>query len=149
MDEYDVHERDKFGKTILHYYIETMKDLSIDFREVFEELFKRGLDVDEKQLKGPFKRSYLHMAVNQNKIELFNYLLSKDPDVNSVDANGNNIISTAVINYNKNPESFGHYINELLKRKADPDQKNNYGNSAKKTATNVGNSDVGKFFQDS
>ena len=78
MDEYDVHERDKFGKTILHYYIETMKDLSIDFREVFEELFKRGLDVDEKQLKGPFKRSYLHMAVNQNKIELFNYLLSND-----------------------------------------------------------------------
>ena len=66
----------------------------------------------------------------------------------TVDANGNNNISTAVINYNKNPESFGHYINELLKRKADPDQKNNYGNSAKKTATNVGNSDVGKFFED-
>jgi len=148
LDEYDVHERDKFGKTILHYYIETMKDLPIDFREVFEELFKRGLDVDEKQLKGPFKRSYLHMAVNQNKFDLFNYLLSKDPDVNSVDANGNNIISTAVINYNKDEESFGFYIKELLKRKADPDQKNNYGISGKEVALETSNSTVGKFFKD-
>jgi len=148
LDDYDVHERDKFGNTISHYYLNTLKDLKLDFKQVFDELFERGIDIDDKQLKGPFKRSILHMAAIQNNSDLFDYLLSKNPDVDSVDANGNNILITAVNQYNKDVNIYGHYIKELLKRKANPNLVNNHGYSVIAVVKDTSNSDVGKFFED-
>jgi len=148
LDNYDIQQRDQFGNTILHYYSGHVNDLSLNFKDVYNEVLARGIDIDDKQSKGIFRRSFLHMAVIQNDIELFDYLLTKNPDVNTVDANGNSVLGTAVFNYTKDESAFSHYIEELLKRDADPDLENNHCVSAKALAERIANSDVRKFFKD-
>nr|WP_292015367.1 ankyrin repeat domain-containing protein [Chryseobacterium sp.] len=107
---------------------------------------EKGLDINEKQTTGPFQRTPLQMSVVLNLKEIFDFLLEKGADVNSVDANGNTILFNAVFNYNKDHESYGYYISTLLKNNADPAVKNAHGVSALSLSQDIANSDINKYF---
>lgn len=146
LDTFNVNEQDKFGSNILHYYLINFETIKIPFKEFIEKLIDLGFDIDKKQSSGVFKRSPLHLIVQLNLREVFDFLINKDVDVDSVDGNGNTILSTAVINYNKDKESYGHYISVLLKNNADPGIENAYGVSALSLSRDISNSDVGRYF---
>jgi len=147
LNEYNIYEHDKFGNDILHYYLINIKEISLDFKDIFNELLNRGIDINSKQPKGQYQRSYLQMTVVFNLKDIFDFLINKGANVKSTDANGNSILSDAVYNYFKDQSIYGYYINTLLNKGADPFQKNNYGVSAYSLAQNIANYDVKKYFE--
>jgi ankyrin repeat protein len=72
--------------------------------------------------------------------------MGKGADVNTIDINGNSIISDAVMNYYKDKENYEYYIIKLLEKGADPKIKNNYGINAIELANSIANYDVKKYF---
>jgi ankyrin repeat protein len=148
LDEYDVCEYDKFGNNILHYYLLHIKDISLNFKDVINELLNRGININAKQSTGQYKRSCLQITVVLNIREGFDFLIGKGADVNSTDANGNSILSNAVFNYLKDRINYGYYIKVLLDNGANPFQKNNYGISAYSLVSNLTpDNDVNKYFE--
>jgi ankyrin repeat protein len=147
LNEYNVNEHDKFGNDIFHYYLINAKELTINYKDFFNLLIKRGVNVNSKQPIGQFQRSYLQLAVVMNLKEIFDFLISKGADVNSTDANGNSMLFNAVMSYWQNRDNYGYYIKKLLDKGANPFQKNNYGHSAYSLAFAFDNSDVKKYFE--
>jgi ankyrin repeat protein len=147
LTDYNINERDKFGNDILHYYLLHAKDLSLNYQDVIDELINRGININSKQSVGKYQRSYLQMSVVLNIRDVFDFLLSKGADVNSTDANGNSILSDAVMNYPKDQDNYGYYIEKLLNDGANPFQENNYGVSARSLALSIANYDVKKYFE--
>jgi ankyrin repeat protein len=151
LSEYNIHEHDKFGNNLLHYYlnfINTSKgEKKFDWKKVINELINKGLDINEKQISGTFQRSPLQMSVVFNLKDVFNFLINKGVDVHSTDANGNNILLSAVFNYLKDKESYGYYIKELLKVGANPFMRNNHEVSAYSLANNIEDNEVLKYFE--
>jgi ankyrin repeat protein len=146
--DYNINEHDKFGNDILHYYLLHVKDLSLNYKDVIDELINRGININSKQSIGQYQRSYLQMSVILNIKYVFDFLLSKGADVNSTDANGNSILSDAVMNYLKDKDNYGYYIEELLKNGANAFQENNYGVSAHSLVSSLSkDNDVNKYFE--
>lgn len=144
LNDYDIHEEDNFGNNILHYYIKESKNLSINYKDVIDSILSKGLDINQKQSKGNFKRSPLHLAVFMKMEEIVNYLIELGADVNSTDANGNSILFTSVMFYR---DQNGFFIEKLVERGANINQENNSGISAFSLANSIDNSDVKKFFR--
>ena len=139
---YNVQEQDKFGNNILHYYIKESKNLELDCKTVIDLILSKGLDINQKQSRGAFKRSPLHIAVFMKLKEIVDYLIELGADVNSTDANGNSILMTAITWYR---DKNGYFIEKMINSGANIYQENNHGISAYSLANNI-NSDVLKFF---
>jgi ankyrin repeat protein len=139
---YNIQEQDKFGNNILHYYIKESKNLKLDCKDVIDLILSKGLDINEKQSKGAFKRSPLHIAVFMKLKDIVDYLIELGADVNSTDANGNSILMTAITWYR---DANGYFIEKLINNGANIYQENNHGVSAYSLANNI-NSDVLKYF---
>lgn len=146
LNNYNINEHDKFGNNILHYYITQSKNLKLNIKDTIDELLARGININEKQTLGQFKRSALQMSVVLNLKEIFDLLISKGAEVNSADVHGNSILNSAVFNYFKDNNNYGYYITELLKHGADPLQENDYGISSYSLANSISNNDVKKYF---
>ena len=148
LDNFNVNEQDKFGNNILHYYLTSLKniDKKISFEDFIDNLINKGFNINQKQTLGAFKRSPLQLAVFLNLKDNFDLLISKKADIDSIDANGNTILSTAVMNYHKNKDNYGYYITTLLNLGANPNIKNAHGISASSLAKSISNSDVSKYF---
>ena len=144
LDNYDIKGFDKFGNNILHYYLKNEEAFKLEWDKIIPEILKRGLDIDEKQSTGQFGRSPLHMSVFFKRKEITEYLINSGADVNSTDANGNSILSTAVYWYQGQD---GFFIELLINRGADVHLENNYEISAISLARSISNYDVAKYFE--
>lgn len=143
LNHYNIHEQDKFGNNIFHYYIKESKELSLNYRDIIDVVLSKGLDINDKQSKGAFKRSPLHLAVFMKLKNVVEYLIELGADINSTDANGSSILGTAVMWYR---DQDGYFIEKLIESGADSFLENNHGVSAFSLAQTIGNSDVKKFF---
>ena len=146
LKEYQINEYDKFGNSILHYYLKLRKNEKISFQVVMDIFLKYGANINQKQEDKQFGYSLLHLAVITKNLEAFNYLIEKGADVNAQDINGNSILSSAVFNYNRGTDFYTEIINKLIEKGANIYLENNYGVSAYSLANNIA-SDVKKFFQ--
>ena len=143
LDNYDLKGFDKFGNNILHYYLNNEQSFKLKWDKIIPEILNRGLNINEKQSKGAYGRSPLHMSVFSKQKEITEYLINSGADINSTDANGNTIISTAVMRY----EDDGFFIELLINHGADVHLENNYEVSAISFARSIANYDVAKYFE--
>jgi len=143
LEQYNIHEQDRYGNNILHYYIKESKKLKLDYKDMIDVILSKGLDINERQSKGTFKRSPLHLAVAMNLESIADYLIDLGADVNSTDANGNSVLLAAVLRYRG---QNGYIVEKLIKSGADINKKNNHGISAFSLAQSI-DSDVLKFFK--
>lgn len=144
LDNYDIKSFDTYGNNILHYYLKNEQSFKLKWDKIIPEILSRGLDINEKQSKGAFGRSPLHISVFSKQKEISEYLINSGADINSTDTNGNTIISTAVTWYR---EQDGYFIELLINHKADVHLENNYGVSAISLARDISNYDVAKYFE--
>ena len=142
LDNYDIKRIDKSGNNILHYFLNNEQSLKLKWDIIIPEILSRGLFIDEKQSKGAFQRSPLHIAVFLKQKEIVEYLIKAGANINSVDANGNSIVWTAVMEY----RGDGYFIETLINHGADIRKKNNHGMSAINLAKTIANNDVRKYF---
>jgi ankyrin repeat protein len=119
------------------------KSFILTWNILIPEILNRGLNINQTQSQGAFGRSLLHLAVFLKEKEITAYLLNHGADINSIDTNGNSIISTAVIRY----DGDGYFIELLINRGADVYLKNNYEVSAIGLARSIANNDVSKYFE--
>ncbi|AWG25833.1 ankyrin repeat domain-containing protein [Flavobacterium kingsejongi] len=146
LNDYDINSFDTNGNNILHYYINSNQSVKIKPELVIDLLVSKGLDINQKQIKGAFKRSPLHISVFIKQQEITDYLIKLGADINSTDLNGNNILMTAIsrIKFGENGEYF---IKKLIENNADINQLNNHGRSAKMSGIeNEGNEAIHKYF---
>lgn len=143
LQNYNIHETDKFGNNILHYYIKSTGSFNLDYKQVIDLFLQKGIDINQKQTTGTYKRSPLHLSVFMKLKDITEYLIELKADINSTDANGNSILSTAIITY-RGDESY--FIEKLIESGADINVKNNYGVSPLELAETIANYDVKKFF---
>jgi len=144
LDNYDIKSSDKAGNNILHYYLNNKQSYKLEWDKIIPYILAKGLDIDEKQSNGAFRRSPLHLSVFLKQKEIAEYLIDSGADVNSTDANGNSIVSTAVMWYR---EQDGFFIELLINSGADVHMENNHGISAVSLARSIGNNDVAKYFE--
>ena len=144
LNSYDIKSFDNFGNNILHYYLKNIQSFKLTWDTVIPEILNRGLDINERQSKGAFQRSPLHMSVFLKQKEITEYLIGLGADINSIDANGNTIITTAVTWYR---EQDGFFIELLINCGADIYLENNHGISAISLARSIANYDVAKYFE--
>jgi ankyrin repeat protein len=149
---YNIFEQDKFGNDIVHYLINYLNDnnknIEIDFIKIIDILLEMGLDINTKQKKGPYQRTYLQLSVVINNRKIFDYLVEKGANVNSIDINGNTILHNAVKNYLKDTKNYEYYIRKLLEKGADPIIKNNYGINVIELVNSFKNNDIRKIFNE-
>jgi uncharacterized protein len=143
LEDYNINEVDNSGNNILHYYIKESKNLELKPKDVIDLFLKKGINIDEKQSKGAFKRSPLHISVFMKLKDISDYLIDLKADINSTDANGNSILMTSVMWYR---EQNGYYIEKLIKSGADLFQQNNHGRSPIQSAYETDNNDAEKYF---
>jgi len=143
LDNFDIKSFDKSGNNILHYYLNNEQSFKLKWNKIVPEILSRGLDINEKQSKGIYGRSPLHISVFLKQKEITEYLISAGADINSKDANGNTILFTAVMWY----EEDGFFIELLLNRGADVHLENHHGVSAISLARSIANYDVAKYFE--
>jgi len=145
LNEYEIDSLDNSGNNILHYYLNNITSFSLSWKVVIPCILQKGLDINQKQAKGTFGRSPLHISVFAKEKEISEYLITMGADVNSTNKTGNSIISTAVMWYR---EQDGYFIELLLKHGADIYLENQSGISAIGLADSIASSDVAKFFKD-
>lgn len=133
LNDYDINSFDSNGNNILHYYINSNESVKIKSELVLDLFVLKGIDIDQKQIKGAFKRSPLHISVFIKQQEITDYLIKLGADINSTDGNGNNILMTAISRFNFG-ENGGYFIEKLINLGADINQENNHGISAKTLA---------------
>lgn len=139
---FDIKSIDKTGNNILHYFLNNEQSFSLKWDKIIPDILSKGLDINEKQSKGAFQRSPLHIAVFLKQKEIVDYFINQGADINSVDANGNSILWTAVMKY----DGDGYFIETLIGHGADIHRKNNHGVSAIELANTIANNDVMKYF---
>lgn len=137
--DYDVNSKDKYGSNLLHYYIMNYKVIVHPANMIISELIKKGLDINEKRKDG---RSALYLSVQYQLKDVFELLLNIGIDLDAQNINGNTPLCEAVMQYRG--DSF--FIEELLKRGANPNVRNKYKVSPKSLANTIANTDVRKFF---
>ena len=144
-DDYDINSIDSSGNNILHFYLLQYKSINIEWKLVLDLFISKKIDINAKQLKGGFKRSPLHIAVLQNQKEIANYLISLGAEIDSTDANGNTILSTAVMWWDRIDDDY--FVKTLIEKGANINQENNHGRSPKMSALeNDGNEEIHKYF---
>lgn len=139
LTDYDINSKDKYGSNLLHYYIMNSKAITLSSSMIISELATKGLDINEKRKDG---RSSLYLSVQYQLKDVFGLLLDFNADLDAQNINGNTPLWEAVMQYNGD----GFFIEQLMKRGANPDIENKYGVSPKSLAKTVANNDVGKFF---
>jgi ankyrin repeat protein len=130
LNDFDINSFDSSGNNILHHYLLSIKRIEIEPKLVLDLFVSKGIDIDQKQVKGGFKRSPLHISVFSKQKEITDYLINKGADINSTDDNGNNILSTAISRFNFG-ENGGYFIEKLIEVGGDMNHENNHGISAK------------------
>lgn len=146
INDFDINSFDSNGNNILHYYIQSNESVKIKPQLVLDLFVSKGIDINQKQTKGAFKRSPLHIAVFMKLKDITNHLISLDAEINSTDANGNNILMTAISRM-KFGENGEYFVKKLIENNADINQLNNHGRSAKMSALeNDGNEEIHKYF---
>lgn len=145
LNKYEIDSLDNSGNNILHYYLNNTEAFSLSWEVIIPCILKKGLDINQKQTKGTFGRSPLHISVFAKEKEISEYLIEMGADVNSTDKTGNSIISTAVMWYR---DQDGYFIELLLKHGADIYLENQSGISAITLADSIASNDVAKFFKD-
>ncbi|GIM56717.1 ankyrin repeat domain-containing protein [Capnocytophaga canimorsus] len=146
LENYQINECDKFGNTILHYYLKTKKNEDIPVESIIELFIEKGININQKQKDKQFGFSPLHLSVNIKNLEAFNYLIERGADINAQDVNGNTVLSSAVFNYNRDIDIYGEMITKLIDKGANINLKNNHNVSAHSLANSMV-SDVKKFFR--
>lgn len=146
LKNYNINECDKFGNTILHYYLKLKTPIGLSAKEVIEVFLENGVAINQTQKDKQFGNTALHLAVIGQQYEAFSYLIEKGADVNAQDIHGNSVLSVAVFNYKKNPPLYSEMIETLLKHNANPHLANQYDITAHSLAHSIGNTDVKKFF---
>ncbi|WP_163308733.1 ankyrin repeat domain-containing protein [Dysgonomonas sp. 521] len=144
LENYNIKEIDNSGNNILHYYIKQSKSLNLNYKSVIDLFVKAGLDIDEKQQKGAYQRSPLHLAVFMKLKDITDYLIGLGADVNSTDANGNTVLFTAVMSYRGDD---GYFIEKLIQSGADIHKTNAHGISPVELAESIANYDARKYFE--
>lgn len=130
LNDYDINSYDSNGNNILHYYLLNFDNIKIEPKLVLDLFISKGIDINKKQTKGKFKRSPIHIAVFSKIKEVFDYLIELNADINTKDADGNNVLSTAISRFNFG-ENGGYFIEKLIELGGDMNCENNYGISAK------------------
>jgi uncharacterized protein len=149
LNDFDINSFDSSGNNILHYYVNSANSIKIEPTLVLDLFVSKGIDIDQKQIKGGFKRSPLHISVFSKNKEITDYLINKGADINSTDDNGNNILSTAISRFNFG-ENGGYFIEKLIEAGGDINQENNHGISAKTWALRYDkNDDARKYIPES
>ncbi len=143
LKSYNISEQDEYGNNILHYYIKTANSLDLNYKGVIDLLVSKGIDIDERQNRGKFRRAPLHLAILDKLRDIATYLIELGADVNLQDFHGNTPLCDATLKYNGEDDFF---IKLLMKNGADSDLENNYGVSARILANTIASSDVKKFF---
>jgi ankyrin repeat protein, putative len=146
LKNYNINECDKFGNTILHYYLKLRTPIELSAKEVIEVFLENGAVINQPQKDKQFGNTALHLAVMEQQYEAFSYLIEKGTDVNAQNTHGNSVLSVAVFNYKKNPPLYNKMIEILLKHNANPHLTNQYNVSAHSLAHSIANADVKKFF---
>ena len=144
LNSFNINEQDNYGNNILHYYLKENGNISLDYKKVIDLLIEKGININEKQLKGRFNRTPLHLAIFYNLKDITNYLLELGAEVNVQDGNGNTPLSEAVFKYNGDDDFL---IKLLMKSGAYPDLKNYHDVSARDLANTIADTDVAKFFK--
>jgi len=148
LEEFNINEFDDNGDNILHYYIYHANDLQIKYNSIIDLLVNKGIDINQKQNKGLFKGSPLQIAISQDLRNITDYLIELGANINSTDANGNNILSTAISRFNFG-ENGGYFIKKLIDLGADIKQENNHGVSPKTLILRYNNGEgVRKYISD-
>lgn len=146
LKNYNINECDKFGNTILHYYLKLKTPIGLSAKEVIETFLENGVAINKAQKDKQFGNTALHLAVIGQQYESFSYLIEKGANVNAQDIHGNSVLSVAVFNYKKNPPLYSEMIETLLKHNANPHLANQYNVTAYSLAHSIGNTDVKNFF---
>lgn len=149
MVDYHINSFDSNGNNILHYFLLNCGRVNIEPKLILDLFIKKGIDINQKQSKGQFQRSPLHIAVLQKQQEITDYLINHGADVNSTDADGNNILSTAISRFNFG-ENGGYFIKKIIETGGNINQENNHGISAKTWALRYNEKeDARKYIPDS
>lgn len=130
----DINLSDSGGETIL------MKAIVKANYDIVKILCENIADTNLQDKKG---KSPLHYASIYPNLEIMKLLFNCNPVVDIKDIYGNTPLFDAVFN---NRNNDGDVIKFLISQGADPDNKNNYGNSPKKLASIIANYDLKKFF---
>jgi ankyrin repeat protein len=143
LTDYDINKFDNFGNTILHYYLKNIKSFQLESREVIQEMVKRGIDINAQSATGTFRHTPLNIAIQQKLRDIFDLLIELGANVNATVANGNSLLSTAIMQYKVGDEYF---IEKLIENGANVYQKNDYGHSPIGLAYTISNFDLRKYF---
>jgi len=147
LSAFTIGEQDKFGNSILHYYMKHVKDLAYIPADILSLFLENGININDRQKSGKFGYAPLHQAVIINSKDVFDVLTDKKADPDVRDENDNTPLFYAVFNYLKDPVNYGHYIRKLLQAGADPNFNNKHGVSPLNLAEQIANSDVRNFFE--
>lgn len=125
----DINERDKSGRTILHYAA-TRPEI-----EVIRKILEYGADVNAKDRSG---ETPLHMACREGRLEIVEELIASGSKPDEKDSDGNTPLFRAVYSYSGD----GRIIQTLLKAGADMNAKNNHDGSPLELARLIASTDV-------
>ena len=134
---------DREGNNLLHYYSKSAAKLDFNRNEIVDLLIQNGININQPQ-KGGKKLTPLHRAVLHNDCELCKVLIEKGAVIDSLDANGGTPLFTAVMDYRGGD---GSIISFLIKKGADTQYQNHFGNSPVSMAHTIVNYNLMQFFK--
>ena len=141
---FDVGSFDKYGNNILHYYVKSSESINIPAESIIQLFIDYGIDINTRQSRMP-KRTALQLAVMNKSKHVFDMLINKGADVNTLDGDGNVALSDALFWY-RGDDGDGYFIETLIAKGARNDIENNYGVTPRGLADTVANYDLKKFF---
>jgi len=116
------------GINAIHYLVGESHDRKYDLGVALDILLKEGININAQNNKG---QSPLHFCVLRKKPEMLKLLISRKAKVDIQDDRGGTPLWRAVFDY-KADDIMLEIIKELLDAGADPDLKNNSGNSPRR-----------------
>lgn len=128
-------KRDQAGRSEIHYYALANDADAID-REI-----NAGVDIDDADSQG---FTPLHLASQEYSVDSARLLVNRGATVDSVNSFGNTALFVAVFN----SRGRGDIIELLLSHGADPQHRNNAGQTPAGLARLVANYDLSRFFAD-
>ncbi|CAM1371728.1 ankyrin repeat domain-containing protein [Tenacibaculum xiamenense] len=122
--------KDDRGRSLLHWAVACKQ------KEVFDLLIKKGIKLNgmDKQERIP-----LHVAVQFNNVEYFNYLIELQPNDNWQSLYGISLIELAILNRNK------ELTKKLITSGIDINTKNKRGSTALEISQRMGTDHISKF----
>jgi len=142
LKEYEINEFDKFGNTILHYFIKNQKAIALNTNDLLGLFYKNGININATPPKS-HNKTPLYLAVAYKSKDIFDFLLNHGATLDIVDDFGNSPLWRAVMDY-RNNDSF--FIESLLSNGANKELNNTKGISPVGLANIIANYDSKKFF---